>query len=453
MTVRAYSVGGRYADAARRYRAFRLAAPPPERPVVAVSGDDQVLRELRVGLPEVPATPEAIVARARRRGLVVVSDDIAVDEPRQLLQLARARGASSPLLLRAAPDLLTDLQGGEWYQARYAVRCLRRLLLAVPAALPWLARSPYGPMVRLAADAAFWSGLRRAATAAEWRRLTSSYVALLYHRAAGEDRPGQERYDVPPATLQWQLGLLRRIGYRPLRFADLVAFHRGALRSLPHRSYVVTFDDGYVDAVDAAARHAEHRPQLFVPTAEVGNQPAWTAGAPLATWSELGRAARSGVCVGAHGRRHRPLTGLPPSVQADEITGSLDELRSRLSAAAPAFAYPNGRVDERVRERVAEAGYALAWTTEVGRNGAGTDPWQLRRVSPKSWDGVVLFLWKVITGENPPAALERLLARRGRLPGTVGRLRRTTRAALPKLRRCDRAKPPRPSPERAPAET
>jgi peptidoglycan/xylan/chitin deacetylase (PgdA/CDA1 family) len=453
MTLRVHSVGGRYAEAARSYRAFRLVGKQAERPAVAVSGDDEVLVELAAGLPDVAVAPEAVVARARLRGLAVApGDDVAVDRSEQLLRLASERGASSPLLLRAAPELLCELQAGEWYQARTAVRLLRRLLLAVPATHPWLARSRSAPVVRLAADAAFWRGVRSTASATQWRRLTSSYVALLYHRAAGEDRPGQARYDLPPATLRRQLTLLGRLGYRPLPFSDIVAFHRGELTSLPRRSYVVTFDDGYADAVTAAARHAWHRPQLFVPTAQVGGKPPWTAGAPLATWEDLGAAAASGVVVGSHGRRHRPLTELPPGGQDDEIGGSFAELRRRLPAAVRAFAYPNGRLDDEVRERVARAGYALAWTTEPGRNGAGTDPLQLRRVSPKAWDTAPLFLWKVITGENPPARLERVLARRAWLPVTAGLLRRTRRAAPPRWRRGDRATPLRPSQGRPPAE-
>ena len=54
---------------------------------------------------------------------------------------------------------------------------------------------------------------------------------------------------------------------------------------------------------------------------------------------------------------------------------------------APLLAYPYGRHDEAVRRAAIEAGYALAFTTQVGRNGAGTDRWCLHRVGIHARDG------------------------------------------------------------------
>jgi hypothetical protein len=45
--------------------------------------------------------------------------------------------------------------------------------------------------------------------------------------------------------------------------------------------------------------------------------------------------------------------------------------------------------------------------TETGRNGAGTDPYCLRRVGVKDWDGPLSLLWKSLTGELVPPAWDR----------------------------------------------
>ena len=75
-------------------------------------------------------------------------------------------------VVRAEPDLLPHLQVGSWYAAGWRARLARR------AAMPWSRLAPAMP-VDLAADVAFWSGVRRAATDREWQRLTSSsYVVL-----------------------------------------------------------------------------------------------------------------------------------------------------------------------------------------------------------------------------------------------------------------------------------
>ena len=53
---------------------------------------------------------------------------------------------------------------------------------------------------------------------------------LLYHRLAGELKPGQERLDVPPAQFARQLRLLRRAGLHPVSLDEVVAFHHHGRR-------------------------------------------------------------------------------------------------------------------------------------------------------------------------------------------------------------------------------
>ncbi len=48
------------------------------------------------------------------------------------------------------------------------------------------------------------------------RRLDGrSYVVLVYHRFAGELKPGQERIDISPRRFARQLRALRLVGFRP----------------------------------------------------------------------------------------------------------------------------------------------------------------------------------------------------------------------------------------------
>jgi peptidoglycan/xylan/chitin deacetylase (PgdA/CDA1 family) len=235
--------------------------------------------------------------------------------------------------------------------------------------------------------------------------LTRSYVCLAYHRVAGELRPGEERYDVAPRRFARNATLLRLMRWRPLDVAEIAAVHRGTA-VLPRRRFVLTLDDGYADAVAAATAHADLRPHLYVPTAEVADRPAWAGGAALAGWDDLAAATAAGARVGVHGRVHRPLTGLPPARVADELTQALTELRGHLPEAVPMLAYPNGRHDATVREAAIAGGYLAAWTTMTGRNGPGADPYCLRRVSVKDWDGPLSFMWKVVSGQNVPPLLE-----------------------------------------------
>jgi peptidoglycan/xylan/chitin deacetylase (PgdA/CDA1 family) len=293
-----------------------------------------------------------------------------------------------------------------WCEAPWRTRLARRLPLVGRLARLAAARSKRWR--QLADDVTYWKGVRASTTATEWRRLTSSYAVLVYHRFAGELKAGQERIDLDPRRFRRQLRLLRALGFKPLPLPELLAFHRGERNDLPRRRFVVTVDDAIADAVEPLRRAAGLEPQLFVPTAEVGRSAHWIDGEPVASWDEVRALAAAGVTIGSHTRHHRRLTELPPVEREVELVGSLNELRENVPGAAAAIAYPNGDHDEAVCTAAREAGYALAYTTEKGRNDAGTDPFRLRRVSVHGADGALAVLWKVLTGEALPSFWLRL---------------------------------------------
>ena len=293
-----------------------------------------------------------------------------------------------------------------WTEAPWRTRLLRRLRLPAAALAPLARLSPRWKELR--DDLAHWSEVRARVSGDEWQRLTSSYSVLVYHRFAGETKPGQERIDIAPRRFYRHLRLLRLLGFRPLPLADLLAFHRGERNELPRRRFVVTVDDAMADAVEPLRRAAHLSPQLFVPTAELGGSAHWIDGEPVAGWEEIGQLAAAGVAIGSHARHHRKLTELGAADREVELLGSLTELRDHVPGAVPVIAYPNGDYDDAVCAATEEAGYEAAFTTEKGRNDAATDVFRLHRVSVHGADGALAVLWKVMTGEALPAWWRRL---------------------------------------------
>ena len=372
-------------------------------PVARLSGPPALLDDEGRGLPEGAAKPEAIAVRLRRRGVELSwgAPDVVPDASSYILA-CRARGASSVEIVRADSSLLTELQLGAFFNVYWPARVLRRVLSSAPARV--LRSVP----LAAAADAAFWAGARSAATDAEWARLAgSSYVVLTYHRLAGDQIPGQERLDVDPAMLRRHLRWLRRLGFRPLSSEELAEFHANSAATLPRRSFVLTADDGFRDAVATIRGHVSAKPQLFVNTALVGGAASFADGCPLASWDELRMLAAEGAAIGSHARTHVRLAQTPPELLDDELAGSLHEIQVNVPSAIPVLAYPHGSHDEQVRAATIKAGYRAAFTTETGRNGAGTDPYCLRRVGVKDWDGPLSLLWKTVTGELVPPAWDR----------------------------------------------
>jgi peptidoglycan/xylan/chitin deacetylase (PgdA/CDA1 family) len=391
-TLHSVAGPGGVTDAATLAASHRALIGPFQNIVHRVSADEAVLGEAARGLPAGAARAEAIAVRLERLGAKLdwgEPDELA--GPQALIDLARARGRSSIEVLRADPTLLTQMQLGGWCQSTVRHRLARRM--------PLPRRGP--ALLRTAADRAFWVGARQAATTDEWRRLTASYGALVYHRLAGDGKPGQERVDLDPRRFAAQLRLLRRLGFRALTPEELLAFHEDGVAP-PRRAFVITVDDGTADCRGPIGEHGDSAPQLYVSTTEVGGSAHWLDGEPLLAWEELEELVRVGVRVGAHARTHRPLAGLGPSELEDEVGGSLEDLRARLGDPLPVLAYPNGSHDEAARAATVSAGFRAAWTTIKGRNGIGTDRWCLRRISVHANDGPIAVLWKVATGETPP---------------------------------------------------
>jgi peptidoglycan/xylan/chitin deacetylase (PgdA/CDA1 family) len=376
---------------------------PFQPPVVRLSGADDVVAAAAASLPAGAAWSEAVAVRLRRGGADLGwGEPIVFPDLRSVARCCYERGASSVELLRADPSLLTEMQTGAFFQAYWRSRLVRRLACGAPG---WVrARLP----TALALDSSFWSGVRSAATAREWRRLTrSSYVVFYVHRLSGDPEPGQEHLDVSPRHLARQLRVLHLLGFRPLSGEELLAFHADDEAVLDGRRYVLVADDGFRDAVGTLRRRVSLHPQVFVCTSCVGGAATWGAGEPLASWDELREFRAAGGIVASHSRAHVPLTDLGPEALEDTLRGSLQDLGECVPPVVPLLAYPHGRHDEHVREAAIGAGYEAAFTTEPGRNGAGVDKHCLRRIELKQWDGTAAVAWKALTGELLPWTWER----------------------------------------------
>ncbi len=411
-------VGGRPGTRLAALLGQGLEPVAPDRPVtgclpliVAAVADEGSPTEDREGA----AAAELAAVRLRESGSELDWGAPVTLSLRGLLRFCRERGADSVPAAREEPGLLRAMQLGSWFDAPWRTRALRRVpgasILLAPLALisrRWLFA---------AADLAFWSGARDAAEPGEWRRLTrSSYAVLLYHRFAGEAKPDQERLDLSPRRFRRQLLALRIAGFRPLSGEHLLDFHAGS-GDLPRRGVVITVDDATADSVAPLLRARSWCPQLFAPTAEVGGRADWLDGEPVASWDELRSLTAAGARIGSHGRRHRRFTELDAAARGEALRGSLEDLRREVGEPFPAVAFPNGAHDARLCREAEEAGYRLAYTTEKGRNGAGTDAHCLKRVSVHRADGALAILWKASTGAALPARWMRLRERRARARG------------------------------------
>lgn len=382
---------------------LRSLITPLAQPVAHVSGRGELIDEAARDLPVVAATSEAIAVRLRRAGASLEwREPVIFRSARAYVSFCHARGESSLAVARADPSLVPELQLGSFFEHHARGRVLRRVLSRLGVHRVF-ARVPSTRLVRIAGDLAFWAGVRSAATRTEWRRLTrSSYVVLAVHGIADEGKPATEPRRVPAKRLEEGLRLLRLLGWRPLGPDELIAFHENQGATLSRRRYVLAVDHFSRDALTALERWAETLPYVFVFTSLLDER-AWGAEADeTLTWGDARALAAIGGTIGSQGRHNKPLTRLNARAVELELSRSLIELQAHVDVAFPLLAYPFGAHSARICDAARRVGYQGGFTTNPGRNGAGTDPLGLRRTEISDSDGPVTFLWKAVTGGDVP---------------------------------------------------
>jgi peptidoglycan/xylan/chitin deacetylase (PgdA/CDA1 family) len=187
---------------------------------------------------------------------------------------------------------------------------------------------------------------------------------LMFHRVASEatvTNAVSADLTVTPARFAAQMDWLARNGYRPISQTTLFrALYEGG--PLPRRPVVLTFDDGYVDAVDTIqpilARHGW--PATFaVITGRAG-------AAAFLTWSQIRALDRDGMDIASHSVDHVDLAGAGAADLQRELAGSRRALEAHLGHPVYWFVYPAGSYDAAAEQAARAAGYLLAYTTDPG---------------------------------------------------------------------------------------
>src|SRR5262249_46657861 len=98
------------------------------------------------------------------------------------------------------------------------------------------------------------------------------------------------------------------------------------------------------------------------------------------TWPQLTRLESMGIEIGSHTVDHVELPTLSQAQATKELVGSRRALERHLGHPVQWFAYPAGRFDATAVQRVRDAGYVLAVTTEPGSDHSAQQPLELSRV-------------------------------------------------------------------------
>jgi peptidoglycan/xylan/chitin deacetylase (PgdA/CDA1 family) len=204
---------------------------------------------------------------------------------------------------------------------------------------------------------------------------------LMYHRIAEiSAKAVKPTWNVTPDILRYQLEGLRQLGWEPIPLRALLSANATG-ETLPPRSFVVTFDDGYENFYTTARPilHELNIPAtVFLATAYV-NSPEpfpfddWVAAGSALVRQDSWRPMTLEQCkelrrdplieIGAHTHTHSNFLSDPRGLQRD-LRDCLEFLELQLAVKATAFAFPFGLADPDLLEAARGAGVVGALTTE-----------------------------------------------------------------------------------------
>lgn len=207
-----------------------------------------------------------------------------------------------------------------------------------------------------------------------------STAVLMYHEIVDGipsdslRRKVQHSYLIPVQSFLEQMAILSSSGYVSVRLADLVRAVRDKA-SLPEKSIVITFDDGFDGNVRYALpilKRFGFTATFFISTGLIGTR-------DMMTWDSVRLLSAEGMDIQSHTVSHPLLSVLDPETTRKELVESKQVLERNVGTPVEYMSYPNGDFSPAVIEALKSSGYKAACSSRFGRNSHGTPIYELRR--------------------------------------------------------------------------
>ena len=101
------------------------------------------------------------------------------------------------------------------------------------------------------------------------------------------------------------------------------------------------------------------------------------------------------VSIGSHSMNHYKLTEINNSLILDELKFSKLYLEDLLGKEISIFSYPHGKINKKVKEKVCESGYKLAFSSKFNGNNNNQDKLELCRSEIWNTDQIEVFNEKI----------------------------------------------------------
>lgn len=234
---------------------------------------------------------------------------------------------------------------------------------------------------------------------------------LMYHRVGVAHNDWERKYCISPQGFAAQMQALRAKGWQAISLDAFVGW-LDARHELPEKSFLLTFDDGFLGVYEYAApvlQAIDWPATVFLVSNLIGQRDSWCerhnpSGAtyPLMDEVHIRELQDRGFRFESHTRGHADLPTLDDETLHTELAGARADLANLLGRPTNYLAYPFGRYDERVAAAAQAAGYVAAFSTQPGFNRRDISRHRLRRLDVFGTDSPAALLRKISMGTNDP---------------------------------------------------
>jgi peptidoglycan/xylan/chitin deacetylase (PgdA/CDA1 family) len=208
-------------------------------------------------------------------------------------------------------------------------------------------------------------------------------VIITYHAVD----TGRSPLCLAPSIFREHLDCIVDHGWKTATVAQLA----DALRtgSLPDRSIVLSFDDGFASVADTATPELVARGMVatvFCVAGHLGGVNDWLTDRPggyrsaLATPHALRELAAAGIEIGAHGHAHAPLVATAAGLLRRELIDARSSLEQAVGTSVASLAYPYGAPPSTPAASIVRRTYRAACGTALRRVGTDDDVFDLPRI-------------------------------------------------------------------------
>ena len=194
-------------------------------------------------------------------------------------------------------------------------------------------------------------------------------VPVLYYHSVEPSEKNE--VIISPDRLREQLQFIKDSGYTTLTISEFNDYIINK-KSIPEKSILITFDDGYMDNYTNAfpiLKELDMKATIFVITSVIDEGS-----------ERIKEMSDYGIDIESHTATHSHLDQLTYEEQLKELKDSKEKIESITGKKVLSVAYPYGDLNEDSTKAVKEAGYSLAFTTNLGYSDRDDTPVKLDRI-------------------------------------------------------------------------